>query len=158
MTLKTGGPARSGENSGVSFRLHPFWAGHTYLNPKIRIRRFFLGPRRRSIELVFFIFGWGKRTLKERGRTLPTTCRICNTPVFYKLTEATDWFTLFFIPCIPYSTKHYLVCERCGNGFEVTSTKLKELQDLNRVTQVYLNGQMNEADYRGHVHGSERLD
>ena len=40
-------------------------------------------------------------------------CPNCHNQTFYRYTTVTKWFSLFFIPLIPYSTKHYLVCPVC---------------------------------------------
>lgn len=72
------------------------------------------------------IFGWGKRTVKHHGDTLPMTCRNCNNKVFYKLVEIKTWFTLFFIPVIPYSSKKVLMCDVCKSGMDLSTNGFKE--------------------------------
>ncbi len=44
--------------------------------------------------------------------------------VFYKLTK---WFTLFFIPIIPYSSQYLIHCNACGLDIEVDNDDAKSL-------------------------------
>jgi hypothetical protein len=37
------------------------------------------------------------------------------------------WFTLFFIPIIPYAKVHYIQCPICGNGEILDSQEFAEL-------------------------------
>jgi hypothetical protein len=50
------------------------------------------------------------------------------------LVRARDWFTLFFIPVLPYETKYFLECPSCKNAFELKNeeniTNLKEIAEL----------------------------
>jgi hypothetical protein len=61
--------------------------------------------------MIIFGIGGGRR--KDRGAALAMLCPNCHNQTFYRYTTVTKWFSLFFIPLIPYSTKHYLVCPVC---------------------------------------------
>jgi len=67
---------------------------------------------------LFVIFGFGHRKFKKFG-FVSENCRRCNNYVNRELIKATSWFTLFFIPLIPYSTKYLLVCPICQDMIEV---------------------------------------
>ncbi len=83
---------------------------------------------------MFFLFGWGHRTIKNFGQTLIQECHICSRTSHFSFVKTTDWFTLFFIPVIPYKTKYYLECPFCKNAFEIGDKenieKLKEIAEL----------------------------
>jgi len=53
------------------------------------------------------IFGWGHQTIKNIGPTFKNHCSHCNNEDYWTLTKYTTWFTLFFIPVIPYSIKYF---------------------------------------------------
>lgn len=83
---------------------------------------------------MFFIFGWGHRTIKNFGNTLIQKCRICSHASYFSLVRTRDWFTLFFIPILPYETKYFLECPICKNAFELNNEEnianLKEIAEL----------------------------
>jgi len=86
--------------------------------------------------MFFILFGWGHRTIKLIGPTIVQECLSCNTSSYFSLVKTTDWFTLFFIPIIPYETKYYLECPICKNAFELEREKdaetLQEIAELLR--------------------------
>jgi hypothetical protein len=65
---------------------------------------------------MFFIFGWGKETVKDRGWSSAKKCSSCERIAPQALVEVTTWFTLFFIPVIPTGKKRVLACQTCGVG------------------------------------------
>jgi len=83
---------------------------------------------------MFFIFGWGRRYVKNFGQTLVQKCFICSNTSHFSLVRTSEWFTLFFIPIFPYETKYYLECPICRNAFEIKEKniikKLKEIAEL----------------------------
>ena len=45
-------------------------------------------------------------------------CKYChNGTLDYK--KITTWFTIFFIPLIPYKKEYYLMCNNCERGYEL---------------------------------------
>ncbi|MCX7746053.1 MAG: zinc ribbon domain-containing protein [Clostridia bacterium] len=107
---------------------------------------------------MFVIFGWGRRTTKDYGPTLPMRCGNCNNNVYSRLIHVRTWFTLFFIPVIPYESKHYLLCDVCTRGFELHGADVERFKEMNRITSVYLSGGMSEDEYRRYVDGSRLLE
>ena len=67
------------------------------------------------------IFGWGSGKVKNHGPALPQTCPSCGHEGFLHYFTVTKWFRLYFIPIIPYSTKHFLACPVCTSGSELTT-------------------------------------
>jgi len=72
------------------------------------------------------IFGF-KTMLKALMQTQLYTCTHCNNTVPFNIVRARKWFTLFWIPVIPYSTKYYLTCSICENGYELTKDLANEM-------------------------------
>ena len=60
------------------------------------------------------IFGWGHRTTNDFGPTLALNCPNCKNDSWWHLVSYKTWFTLFFIPVIPYESEHLLLCEICS--------------------------------------------
>lgn len=67
------------------------------------------------------LFGWGGGKVKNHGPALPQACRSCGHEGFLHYFTVTKWFRLYFIPIIPYSTKHFLACPVCTSGTELTT-------------------------------------
>lgn len=84
---------------------------------------------------MFFLFGWGHQTTKNYGPTLPIRCPNCNNDTVWHLGRTKTWFTLFFIPVIPYRTDRYYVCEICAHGKLLDSAEFEEAVALNERTQ-----------------------
>ncbi|WP_087016920.1 zinc-ribbon domain-containing protein [Thaumasiovibrio subtropicus] len=86
---------------------------------------------------MFFIFGWGKTTTKPLGQADDhAACGICSQSVPFHFIKVTHWFTLFFIPVIPYKSQAYMICPHCQNGFEIPMSQISAANgDLNQVAR-----------------------
>lgn len=64
---------------------------------------------------------WGTRTMdKTMGYTLQQyQCGRCNNASNYRIFRRRKWFTLFWIPIFPYSSKYYTTCPICNYGREL---------------------------------------
>ena len=58
------------------------------------------------------IFGYKSRP-KVSGQFLQR-CKQCKRKTIYGLVTVTQWFTLYFIPLIPFSSKSFAICGACG--------------------------------------------
>lgn len=96
---------------------------------------------------MFFLFGWGHRTNKDFGPTLLTKCPNCSNNAAWHLLRTRAWFTLFFIPVIPYESKHVLLCEVCSQGIELHGDQIEQAKQLNELTLMLLNEQMTQEEY-----------
>ena len=94
------------------------------------------------------IFGWGYETRREYGPTLPIKCPNCNNDVFWHLLHSRIWFTLFFIPVIPYQSRYYLLCEICSQGIELKDSKIDEIKQVNQATVSFLNQEITQEKYK----------
>ena len=81
---------------------------------------------------MFIIWGWGKKTIKKYGQDIEQyACGNCGNAIFYELFKVRTWFTLFFIPMIPYSTKYLYLCPICQKGYELQKEAFNEkLQNM----------------------------
>ena len=67
------------------------------------------------------IFGWGGGKAKDHGPAVPQACASCGHEGFLHYFTVTKWSRLYFIPIIPYSTRHFLACPVCTSGTELTT-------------------------------------
>ena len=54
-------------------------------------------------------------------------CGRCNNRTARKIMKLTTWFTLFFIPIIPYRRQYLLVCPICGQAQQLTKAEFESL-------------------------------
>lgn len=77
------------------------------------------------------IWGWGKVTKKIIGSVFQRTCNFCNTTKVWQLFVMRTWFTLFFIPIIPYKKRYGVGCPNCGSYIELTAEQFEQMkQDI----------------------------
>ena len=53
---------------------------------------------------------------KILGQTVAYSCARCNNIALFNVVRIRKWFTLFWIPIFPYSSKYYMVCPVCGSA------------------------------------------
>lgn len=100
---------------------------------------------------MFFFFGWGKKTVKEFGEVIPTNCAKCNNKVYLKLVSVTKWFTLFFIPVIPYQSQNLLLCNICQNGYELNKEQFEKAKQMAQYTSEFKNDTMDIDTYKKYL-------
>lgn len=74
------------------------------------------------------IFGWGHVTKRFFGIVSTHHCERCGQASGWQLCVMRTWFTLFFIPVIPYETVYCMVCERCGGYVALEKERFEELK------------------------------
>jgi len=97
---------------------------------------------------MFIIWGFGKITRKVVGGVGSRTCNYCNTQSMWQLCIVRTWFTLFFIPLIPYSTKYCISCPNCKSFVELSKEEFEKFKN----TIHFENGRdlmSDEVKYRG---------
>jgi hypothetical protein len=94
------------------------------------------------------IYGWGRTTTKQYGPAMAMRCDNCNNETWYHFIRRRTWFTLFFIPIIPYSSKHLLVCQVCNAGIEMTGEKIEKARQLSALTQELFDKKIEPAQYQ----------
>src|SRR5256885_3254529 len=89
--------------SAVPARWHQRWSSHVLTSNR---PRYIMPPRpREGADATAIIFGWGRGRPEDKGAVAPATCPNCKNEVLFRYIVARKWFTLFFIPVIPYSNK-----------------------------------------------------
>lgn len=68
---------------------------------------------------MFIIFGT-KSTKKILGVQKRVRCGRCNNIAPWQVLKITNWFSLFFLPIIPISTKYFEICPICHGANQIT--------------------------------------
>ena len=74
------------------------------------------------------IFGWGYRREKKLGPVGRIVCPNCHNEDFWELITSRTFFTLFFIPLIPYASESYIMCPICRAAREVSGDELERMK------------------------------
>jgi len=93
------------------------------------------------------IFGFGGGRPKDRGPVLPAHCPNCGNENYLRHVSSTRWFSLFFIPLIPYSTKHFLLCPVCTQGRALTRDQAAKAEEMAGWTERYRAGEIAHEEY-----------
>jgi hypothetical protein len=96
---------------------------------------------------MFFIFGWGRRTKKNFGPALPVVCPNCGNRTWFNYLTQRTWFTLFFIPVIPYESKKFLLCPVCSRGVQLKGDQGNTARQLSVLALQLKTGQITEDDF-----------
>ena len=75
---------------------------------------------------MFIIWGFTKRT-KQLGFVGYYHCSRCNNDGNWQLMKIVSWFTIFFIPVIPYHTEYYVYCPVCHSATKVSKQEANEI-------------------------------
>ena len=102
---------------------------------------------------MFILFGWGHKTFKNYGEAEMHKCDRCGHDRDWELYVVKTWFTLFFIPVIPYSVERFISCPICNNFTMLDKdefliyeymTLIKEEYGKSRISQEEYEAKMNE--------------
>lgn len=77
---------------------------------------------------MLFIFGWGKQTVKNHGPVYMYHCDNCNNDRNWLLYSRRTWFTLFFIPVIPYNKDNAILCPVCSHGSKLDDKQFEHMK------------------------------
>ena len=77
---------------------------------------------------MFFLFGV-RRKEKAIGQ-VERSCSKCARPTVHMALELKSWFTLFFIPVIPFGTNYQTRCNFCGTRYKTTDELKTKLSGL----------------------------
>jgi len=82
---------------------------------------------------MFVIVGWGRRTIQVLGFTAARICTNCGNTTQWKVLRTRRWFTLFFIPVVPYSSSYHAICPVCSRGFQVDPRSVQKFMSAQGV-------------------------
>ncbi len=62
------------------------------------------------------IIFWGSKGFQRDGGLIAdnTPCSMCGNTEYHRVSRIRQWFTLYWIPLFPFSTKYFKHCPRCG--------------------------------------------
>lgn len=75
---------------------------------------------------MIFIFGFGHPITTTVGPDEERECPNCQHNKYWVLQKTRNFFTLFFIPVIPTSTKYYAFCPVCKEGISYGKEEFEE--------------------------------
>jgi hypothetical protein len=96
---------------------------------------------------MIFIFGVSPKQ-NVIGPAEERTCAHCNNKRFWLLKKESQWFSLFFIPLIPFSTKYFLQCPICGNAELLSKEDFDQYYNKASLNNDALAGNMNATEYQ----------
>jgi hypothetical protein len=76
---------------------------------------------------MLLIIGFGRRKKRDRGEVAQVKCPRCFNTVFYRYTHTRTWFTLYFIPILPYRSERRLECPICSHGVKILHDEVEEV-------------------------------
>ena len=83
-----------------------------------------------GVNAMFIIWGTREKE-KELGISQQSyQCTHCNNVSNYKIFRRKNWFTVFWIPIIPLSSKYFISCPICNYG-----QKIKKAEALEKIQQ-----------------------
>lgn len=101
------------------------------------------------------IFGWGRQTIWNVGAVFRQLCSNCHNDEYWILIRRTTWFTLFFIPVIPYKTEWLLLCPVCKFGIELNAEQVKKFRPIAEINKELTDGKITEEQYTSKIHALE---
>jgi|ERR1035437_2813963 hypothetical protein len=93
------------------------------------------------------IFGY-RTILKNIGVVFKKMCDHCHNEDYWVLTKVTRWFTLFFIPVIPVSSKYHLTCPICKYGLVLNGDQVEKVKPIAEVNQLLVDRKITELEHQ----------
>lgn len=93
------------------------------------------------------LFGWGHQTVKDLGQSEKNECSNCQHTTFWNLYVVKTWFTLFFLPVIPYCVKRYIACPVCDNSIEISEDDFEAYNNIALINQAYNEDRLSSDEY-----------
>lgn len=81
-----------------------------------------------KIKMIPIIFGYRTSPKIEGG--FKGECECCGRDTVHTVARITSWFTLFFIPIIPFSNKLVVGCNACGLRLELKGESREKMNDI----------------------------
>ncbi len=76
---------------------------------------------------MFIIFGWGRTTMHVLGWAPVRRCANCHNEGPWVVARVRRWFTVFFIPILPYESRYVAMCPVCSRGFDIDRDRASDL-------------------------------
>ena len=78
----------------------------------------------REVDRAVLIIGFGQRKTQQLGTIGLMDCPRCGNTSEWPVHRERTYFSLFFIPLIPYSTRYLLSCPVCRESREISAFML----------------------------------
>jgi len=96
--------------------------------------------------LMFILYGT-KPFKRVIGRQhIDTICPNCQRPANWEVTRVISFFTLYFIPLVPYSIRYYLACPHCEASKKIDKAAAMELLSGSKNNDSMTGWQQNNCD------------
>ena len=95
---------------------------------------------------MIVIFGYAKDA-KPVAKTISIYCYRCQCETQRLLRRETEWVTFFLVKTIPFFSRHYIVCERCGEAHMLDRAALRKLKSPS--TQPQFRQQLEDVQLAG---------
>ena len=99
---------------------------------------------------MLLIFGMRNRA-HQHGPCVAATCPRCHNEVVLQYVVVTRWFTLFFLPVIPFGRRRVLVCPICSWQREVPAKSEPLALEMIGITSSWKAQQLDDAEYARRV-------
>lgn len=93
------------------------------------------------------IFGWNRQTVWFIGQVLERHCEHCGNTGYWLLFRRTTWFTLFFIPVIPYKTEWLYICPICKDSVQLNSGQIEKYKLIAELNKRAVDGEVTESEF-----------
>ena len=80
-------------------------------------------------QVAMIVYGWGRQTRRTLGVVAFESCSHCQAMREFHLVQRRTWFTLFWIPVIPYKSEHLVLCGTCEWGWQPNASQLPALKE-----------------------------
>ena len=97
------------------------------------------------------IWGFGRRTVKRHGAAIFQRCPNCGNSGWFQLMTVRRWFTLFFVPVVPYSRRDLLICPVCSRGVELDRARRQQALQMVAATAELRAGSIDQAGYQARI-------
>jgi hypothetical protein len=83
------------------------------------------------------VYGWGKGTKETLGTISRSECSHCHKVADFHLVRRKTWFTLYFVPVLPYGDEHFVLCTNCEWGWKPNSDDVTRMRTQLRLPPQY---------------------
>ncbi len=98
---------------------------------------------------MIFIFGISPKE-QTIGPAEERICPRCNNQRFWILKKSSQWFSLFFIPLIPFGSKYFMQCPICGEAEFLSKEQFVAKEKDAELNNQLVHGTINEDEYHKH--------
>jgi hypothetical protein len=95
---------------------------------------------------MFFIFGWNHQESTSYGPVEQHQCENCHNTEYWHLDKISKYFTLFFIPIIPYDSDNWFHCPICKYGIKLDNDEFQNYKSIAEINSAFLEKKITEED------------